>query len=221
MIYNLYIYNRQGVCLYYYQWNRPMYTFKDNPLEDRWVRTVAHETCWSRPYATLRGSLCVRSQESDVRPALFAEELRREDVAHPVRRRPAPSRTPLQRTRPRPQSAAASARRFVVLRAGSTRSHPGFSLESVQMLFRSLAPCAPWATAWACREKETGLRCFRTATFTLHLFEVRLLAFFAACLRATSLPLAQRTHQRAAGGTWAARAVRLAIVWNLGGRDIS
>eukprot|EP01035_Chromulina_nebulosa_P018421 gene18421-24125_t len=35
MIYNFYIYNGKGKCLYYKQWNRPLNTLADDPDEDK------------------------------------------------------------------------------------------------------------------------------------------------------------------------------------------
>lgn len=35
MLYNMYIYNRRGKCLYYREWNRPLNTLSDDPLEER------------------------------------------------------------------------------------------------------------------------------------------------------------------------------------------
>ena len=35
MIYNLYVYNRRGKCLYYREWYRPLNTLSDDPDEER------------------------------------------------------------------------------------------------------------------------------------------------------------------------------------------
>lgn len=35
MLYNMYIYNRRGKCLFYQEWYRPHNTFHDDPLEER------------------------------------------------------------------------------------------------------------------------------------------------------------------------------------------
>jgi hypothetical protein len=35
MIYNFYIYNRQGKCLFYKEWSRPLNTLADDPVEER------------------------------------------------------------------------------------------------------------------------------------------------------------------------------------------
>ncbi len=35
MLYNLYIYNRKGRCLFYKEWNRPMNTLADDPKEEK------------------------------------------------------------------------------------------------------------------------------------------------------------------------------------------
>lgn len=34
-IFNLYIFSKQGSCLYYAEWYRPVSTLKDTPEEDR------------------------------------------------------------------------------------------------------------------------------------------------------------------------------------------
>ena len=35
MLYNIYIYNRKGKCLYYKEWLRPLNTLSDDPIEER------------------------------------------------------------------------------------------------------------------------------------------------------------------------------------------
>jgi hypothetical protein len=35
MLYNLYIYDRKGKCLYYKEWNRPVNTLADTPDEEK------------------------------------------------------------------------------------------------------------------------------------------------------------------------------------------
>ena len=35
MLYNFYIYNRKGKCLFYKEWRRPQNTLADDPIEDR------------------------------------------------------------------------------------------------------------------------------------------------------------------------------------------
>ena len=35
MLFNLYIYNRRGKCLYYQEWNRPLNTLSDDPEEEK------------------------------------------------------------------------------------------------------------------------------------------------------------------------------------------
>ena len=35
MIFNFYIYNRRGKCLYYKEWHRPLNTLADDPEEER------------------------------------------------------------------------------------------------------------------------------------------------------------------------------------------
>ncbi|RYG68047.1 hypothetical protein EON64_06050 [archaeon] len=35
MLYNLYVYNRKGKCLYYREWSRPLNTLSDDPEEEK------------------------------------------------------------------------------------------------------------------------------------------------------------------------------------------
>jgi hypothetical protein len=35
MLFNMYIYNRRGKCLYYKEWSRPLNTLRDDPNEER------------------------------------------------------------------------------------------------------------------------------------------------------------------------------------------
>ena len=35
MIFNFYIYDRRGKCLYYKEWNRPLNTLADDPQEEK------------------------------------------------------------------------------------------------------------------------------------------------------------------------------------------
>lgn len=35
MLYNFYIYNKKGKCLFYKEWNRPLNTFIDDPEEEK------------------------------------------------------------------------------------------------------------------------------------------------------------------------------------------
>lgn len=35
MLYNFYIYNRKGKCLYYREWNRPLNTLSDDTDEEK------------------------------------------------------------------------------------------------------------------------------------------------------------------------------------------
>lgn len=40
LLYNLYIYNRKGKCLYYREWNRPLNTLSDDPDEEKRLMSV-------------------------------------------------------------------------------------------------------------------------------------------------------------------------------------